>query len=218
MIPFLQQLRLSVDAIYPGLFNAGLAAVLFAALWVIRRFKPLLFANMPAALQAWPALASGAVIAALSASTDGNIGGAVVNALGQALAGLVSGVLAVGLHRTLKESPLPYGNGQIPPKSGAGGGPAAVGIVFLVALASLLALPSCTPSELQQAATIADDVTKVAQVLCLAEHAKHANARALSVADACSTVEQLAPYVEQAKNAAPRAACAKLEPSDAGAP
>jgi hypothetical protein len=71
-----------------------------------------------------------------------------------------------------------------------------------------LACVSCTPSQLQQAATIADDVTKIAQVLCLADHARAANARAFSVKDACATVEQLAPYIEQAKNAAPRAACA----------
>jgi hypothetical protein len=71
----------------------------------------------------------------------------------------------------------------------------------------LLAL-GCSPSQWKTVTDIADDVTKIAQVLCLADHAKAANARAFSVKGACQTVEQLAPYIEQAKNAAPRAACA----------
>jgi hypothetical protein len=79
----------------------------------------------------------------------------------------------------------------------------------LVLVVALLSLPACTPSQLQQAATIADDVTKIAEVLCLADHARAANARALSVKDACATIEQLAPYIEQAKNSAPRASCAR---------
>lgn len=88
-----------------------------------------------------------------------------------------------------------------------------------IAIIALLWFVACSPSELQQAATVADDVNRVAQVLCLADHARAAHARALSVSDACSTVEQLAPYLEQAKGALPRAACAKLDTgSDAGAP
>ncbi len=79
------------------------------------------------------------------------------------------------------------------------------GLVFLVALFDL---PACSPSQLQQAATIADDVGKIATVLCLADHARPMHARAMTVADACKTIEQLAPYLAEAKGAPPRAACA----------
>ncbi len=116
MIAPLQQLHALLDSITPGLFNAALAVLLWGALWLVRKFKPLLFVKLPPSLQAWPALASGALLSALSASTDGDLKGAAVNALGQALAGLVSGVMAVGLHRTLKESALSYGSKDIPPK------------------------------------------------------------------------------------------------------
>jgi hypothetical protein len=112
----LQHLRTYLDALQPGLFNAALAALLFVALWLVRKQWPLFFAKLPPALQAWPAMATGAVVAALSASVDGNFGGAFVNALGMALTGLVSGMLASGIHRTLKEAPGPYGEDQIPPK------------------------------------------------------------------------------------------------------
>lgn len=72
----------------------------------------------------------------------------------------------------------------------------------------LLAL-GCSPDAWKTVATIADDVTKIATVLCLADHAQAANARAFSVKDACDTAAELAPYIERAKNAAPKAACAR---------
>lgn len=116
MIPPLQHLRAWLDAFQPGTFNASLAALLWGALWLVRKKWPLFFAKLPSQLQAWPALAMGAVVAALSASTDGNIGQAVLNALGMAFTGLLSGAMSVGVHRVLKESPLPYGTNDIPPK------------------------------------------------------------------------------------------------------
>ena len=116
MIAPLQQLHALLDGIVPGLFNATLAVLLWAALWFVRKFEPLLFAKLPPAFQAWPALASGAVLSALSASTGPDLKTSIVNALGGALTGLVSGVMAVGVHRTLKESKLSYGTNDIPPK------------------------------------------------------------------------------------------------------
>lgn len=148
MIPQLLHLRTYLDGLHPGLFNATLAAVLFGLLWVVRKVKPLFFAKLPPALQAWPALASGAVLAALSASTDGDFAGAVVNALGMALTGLVSGMLASGIHRTLKESPLPYGSNDVPPKKP----PTAA--VAMVAVAFGLALSGCSGAKFPDAGTL----------------------------------------------------------------
>ncbi len=68
----------------------------------------------------------------------------------------------------------------------------------LVMLAAL-AVGACTPAELQTVAAIADDVAKVAQVLCLADHAKLAHARAITVAPLCKTADDLAPYIAQAR-------------------
>lgn len=67
---------------------------------------------------------------------------------------------------------------------------------------------ACSPSQLQQAATIADDVSKIATVLCLADHARPLHAKAMTVADACQTIEQLAPYLDQAHGMIPKAKCA----------
>jgi hypothetical protein len=159
MLPFLQQFRTYLDAIQPGLFNASLAGLLFAALWLLRKFKPLFFAKLPPSLQAWPALATGAVIAALSASTDGNLGGAVLNALGMAFTGLLSGVMASGIHRTLKESALPYGTSDVPPKKSP---TPLVGIVWLVAL---LGVCGCGSFLHVADPTIDDDISKLCSTL-----------------------------------------------------
>jgi hypothetical protein len=72
----------------------------------------------------------------------------------------------------------------------------------------LVLVLGCSPSQLQQAATIADDVGKIATVLCLADHARTTHAKAITVADVCQTVEQLAPYLDQAKGMAPKSQCA----------
>jgi hypothetical protein len=115
MVPWFATIRTALDQVQPGLWNALLALVLFGAMYVFKKFKPELFAKLPASLQAWPAMLTGAVFAALSASTSGGLGPAIVNALGMSLSGLLSGVLAVGGHRVLKESPLSYGTP--PPKA-----------------------------------------------------------------------------------------------------
>jgi hypothetical protein len=129
MLPFLLNIRTTLDGIHPGLFNAALALILFGAMYLFRKVRPDLFAKLPTKLQAWPALALGAVVAALSASTGAGALDAVLNALGMSLTGLLSGTLAVGTNRVLKESPLPYGTP--PPKNGKPpSGPAAVAIIM----------------------------------------------------------------------------------------
>ena len=160
MIPPLQHLRAFLDGLVPGGFNASLAALLWVALWGLRKFKPLFFAKLPPALQAWPALAVGAVIAALSASTGANVGEAVLNALGMSLTGLLSGVLSVGAHRVLKESPLPYGAHDIPPKPPTGP---------LVAIVVGLLLTGCmgAKSAITEACTVIDSGNPTIGVLCV---------------------------------------------------
>lgn len=72
----------------------------------------------------------------------------------------------------------------------------------------LLVFGGCSASQMQQAATIADDVGKIATVLCLADHARPLHAKAITVADACQTIEQLAPYLDQAHGMLPKVRCA----------
>lgn len=109
MIPTLATWRTALDQIQPGLWNALLALLLFGATYAFKKLRPDLFARMPLKLQAWPAMFTGALVAALSASTTGGLLAALVNAAGMSLSGLLSGVLAVGAHRVLKEAPGPYG-------------------------------------------------------------------------------------------------------------
>jgi len=120
---FLAHLREQLNAIQPGLFNALLALVLMLLIWVWRKASPATFDKLPPSLQAWPALAGGAVLAALSTNISVPPLQVAVAALAQSLGGIVSGIAAVGTHRVLKESPFPYGGKSQPPKSGGGGGP-----------------------------------------------------------------------------------------------
>jgi hypothetical protein len=151
MIPWLTTIRTALDALQPGLFNALLALLLFGAMYLVKRFKPELFNKLPTALQAWPAMAIGAVIAALSASTNGNFLQAVVNAAGMSLSGLLSGVLAVGAHRTLKESPLPYATP--PAKHDL---VQHITILFLMLVVPVAALVACTKQQGREAVAAAD--------------------------------------------------------------
>ena len=123
LLPFLApfvHLRVLLDSMHPGFFNALLAVAIWAALWAVRRWKPDYFAKLPIWLQAWPALVSGAVVGLLSAGLGPDPVTAVIGVLGSTLSGLFSGIAGVGLHRTLKESPLKYGSLPVadPPLSG----------------------------------------------------------------------------------------------------
>lgn len=119
MFPALLHLRTTLDAYRPGLFNALLSALLLGAVWAWRRFSPATFEKLPPAVQSFPALAGGAVLGALSASTGGPVVDAVISALVQSAGGLISGLAAIGTHHALKASPLPYG-GRPTSMSGAG--------------------------------------------------------------------------------------------------
>lgn len=72
--------------------------------------------------------------------------------------------------------------------------------VISTSLLFVVFLVGCNASQIASAVDIADDVLKVAQVLCLADHAKQANVRAITVQDRCRTSEQLAPYVPVAQD------------------
>jgi hypothetical protein len=68
-------------------------------------------------------------------------------------------------------------------------------------------LAGCSPSELQQAVKVADDVSQIARVLCLSHHARAEHAQASLVTEACQTVEQLAPFIDEAQGQLPKARC-----------
>jgi hypothetical protein len=99
-------LRTYLDGIYPGLWNASVAALVVLVVWLMKKFFPNTFAKLPPSLQALPAMFVAALvngIAALEPTIISVIGG-----------GLLGGVTAVGVHRMLKESPLPYGKNDKP--------------------------------------------------------------------------------------------------------
>lgn len=192
--------RDALNAIYPGLWNAALGLIVVLIVWGLRRWRPDVFARLPPAVQMLPAMVLSAIVTALSA-TSPTIGGF----LSQLLAGtLIGGTTAIGAHRVLKESPLPYGGPGKPP-SLRPPPPRHISIppaAMMVALLAGLQLSACTPSELQTAVEVASDIEKIAKVLCLADQAarQRAEPRALSVQDLCSTAEQLAPYLPAARH------------------
>lgn len=78
-------------------------------------------------------------------------------------------------------------------------------------------LSGCTPSEWATVETVASDAVKIAEVLCLADHAQKARVQpdSMTLTGLCQTVEQLAPYMPMAKH--PGMAKFTVD-SDAGAP
>lgn len=129
MIQLLTQWRAALDAVYPGLFNAVIGAVVVLGVWLLKKFAPNWFAKLPPAVQALPAMVISAVVTALSATSP-----TLSSFLSQLLAGtLVTGTMAVGAHHVLKESPLPYGN---PGKTPSLRPPAAAGLVLLALVGS----------------------------------------------------------------------------------
>lgn len=183
----LTQWRVALDAVYPGLWNASLGMLVVLGVWLLKKLAPNLFAKLPPAVQALPAMILSAIVTALSA-TSPTVGGF----LSQLLAGsLIGGTMAVGAHRVLKESPLPYGGPSKPPSLRP---PPVAGIVMVIVM--LTAIVSCTPAEEQEILNVASNVVDIAKVLCLADQAKiqKRSVRELSVQDVCQTIEQLAPY------------------------
>lgn len=121
-------LRLALDALYPGLFNAVLAIFAGAVIYGWRKASPKTFEMLPPAVQSFPALILGAVTSAAASQ------GALVQA---AIAGSLSGLLAVGGHHALKASPLPYTGGAKAPAP-------AVDAVIAAIVLSVLACFACS--------------------------------------------------------------------------
>lgn len=102
----LTNLREILDHVYPGLWNAAVAALAVLVLWLVKKFAPNTFAKLPPSVQALPAMAIAAIVSGLAANLP-----TIVSFLTTAFAGgLIGGVTAVGTHRVLKELPIPYGN------------------------------------------------------------------------------------------------------------
>lgn len=188
---FFTHIRDSLNGVYPGLWNAAVGVVVVTLIWLLKKLAPNLFDKLPPAVQALPAVFLSGMISGLSAAAP-LIGDFLAHF---AVGGMLGGTLAVGAHHMLKESPLPYGRPK--PDSLK---PSAVTHITLVLLA-MLTFIGCSPSEMQTAVSVAEDVVKIAQVLCLADQAKttHADVRALSVQDLCNTTAELAPYMPAAE-------------------
>jgi hypothetical protein len=146
MLPFLVSIRTYLDALHPGLFNAATAVVVLTLLWAVKKLRPAWFEKLPTAWQAWPALTLAALTTALATSTAATAADTVVAVLGNAFLGLLNaGLGAIGLHRAMKESKLPYGNPKPstgktdPPASGLSAG----GLIAIV-LSVVLGVGACT--------------------------------------------------------------------------
>lgn len=98
------RLHAYLDGLYPGLWNASVAAVAVLVLWLLKKFFPNVFAKLPPTVQALPAMFVAAILNGI-ATLEPTIVSFLINSLG---GGLLGGVTAVGVHRVLKESPLPY--------------------------------------------------------------------------------------------------------------
>lgn len=185
--------RAYLEGVHPALPWALLTLAIFGAVYLTRKFLPSFWVWFdavtddlgPQVFQGLPSVLVGALMSVFLSGGD----------YGAAWKGALAGALAPVLHVVMKKLPIPYQG--------------AVKTIATKAGIALLALfvAGCSPSQLQTAIKVADDVEQIAKVLCLAEHAKAAHVRASLVTDACSTVEQLAPYLDQARGQAPKAAC-----------
>ena len=217
---WLASARAFLDGLYPGLSNALLALLAVFAVWLLKKLRPDLFAKLPPSVQALPALFVSGVLSALTA-VEPTLAAVLANFLGGAAVG---GAAAVGLHHMAKASPLPYGD---PPKAAPLAKRISTGGLVLLALGSFYGAffavcmtPSCNPKTVADVINIADDIWKVAQVLCLADQKQvHAARSSESFAGLCMTEQQLAPYIPASQRPMLAATLARhAEPSDAGAP
>jgi hypothetical protein len=106
----LTNLRTWLDHVYPGLWNASVAAFAVLVLWLTKKFAPNFFAKLPPPVQALPAMFIAGLVSGIAA-LEPTIISFIASFIG---GGLMGGVAAVGTHRTLKESPLPYGEPNKP--------------------------------------------------------------------------------------------------------
>ena len=151
MVQLLVYAREQLDAAFPGLSSAAVGALAVLAIWLLKRFAPAVFAKLPPALQAMPAMVFSAVVSSLAAA-EPTLASILQNALGGAF---VAGTFAVGAHHVLKESPLPYGD---PPKPSTPAPPVHITIVIVALLVVQMTvvsatigfmLFSCTPQQRQ---------------------------------------------------------------------
>lgn len=109
----LTNLRVWLDHLYPGLWNASVAALAVLVLWLLKKFAPNFFAKLPPSIQALPAVFIAAIVSGVAALAP-----TLLSFLSSAAAGgLLGGVTAVGVHHVLKESKLPYGTDPKDPNS-----------------------------------------------------------------------------------------------------
>ena len=165
MVTFITHLhaaRAWLDAQFPGLSTALIGLTAVFAVWALKKWKPLWFAQLPTSVQALPAATWSALVASLS-TVGPTIGAYLVHVLTTAALG---GVVGVGVHHVLKEAPGPYGGppkpkNKIPYITGSA-------LVFLVACLGCSQFgvfspaakqdvhEACAVWEQQQAAVIAD--------------------------------------------------------------
>lgn len=157
----LTHLHVYLDGIYPGLWNASVAALAVFVLWILKKFFPDFFAKLPPAVQALPAMFIAAIVNGVAA-LEPTIVSFLVSALG---GGLLGGVTAVGVHRMLKESPLPYGKDDKPnPAISA----ARKALLMLVAGVSVTVFVACAAvqSGTQAACTFLDSGNPLIGAVC----------------------------------------------------
>lgn len=130
--------RIWLDHLYPGLWNASVAALAVFVLWLTKKFAPDFFAKLPPPVQALPAMFIAGLVSGIAALEP-----TIISFISSFfVSGVMGGVAAVGAHRALKESPLPYGEPNKPqsirppkPPSSPPTAPAThITILFLAAL------------------------------------------------------------------------------------
>lgn len=199
----LQNARLWLESIHPAAPWALLTLAIFAAVYLSRKFLPGLWVWFD---KVTPDGTIGHVVQGLPSIGIGAIATVILTGGDFALAwkGAVFGALAPVLHLILKAVPVPYQGAvaAVAKKAGI----SLVGLVLLV-----LFLPGCSSQQaakfIDTAVEVAERVEEVARVLCLAQHARQAHARAFSVREACDTREEIQPFLSEAQGQIPRGAC-----------
>lgn len=155
--------------------------------------------DIPANLRPWVALGLGGLAGMFQLVAQGStFKEAAITALSAPVLAIVGHLVGIEWMAGGKEIPIPGLMKASAPVSKRTLG----AIVFLV-----LFVPGCTSQQaakfVDSAVEVADDVIKIARVLCLAEHARQAHARAFSVQDACNTEQKLERFIPQARGMVP---------------
>lgn len=108
MFELLQRFRAELAELHPALPAIVLALVVGGLIYAWRRLHPRSFERVPKPVQALPAVLISVALAAASS------GGDALKAVLDALAGVFVGLIPIGGHHVLKESPIPYVGGRWP--------------------------------------------------------------------------------------------------------